>query len=153
MQMGLLTPPKMTRVDIVFSYRNFLWSTFQAGTSTIYRHKVKSITCLLGIVAAHKTLGLYKSIKSALNPLGELAAGMDGEDAEVISDSNNQGDGAEGDAGMDPLRQAFKKKSESREDKQAEQLLRNYLKQDAMHLFQVKIFQSSQRNVLENLPK
>ena len=56
---------------------------------------------------------------------------------------------------MDPLRQALKKKksSESREDKQAEQLLRAYLKQDAMNLFQIKIFQSSQRNVLENLPK
>ena len=88
MQMGLLTPPKMTRVDIVFSYRNFLWSTFQAGTSTIYRHKVKSIVCLLGIAAAHKTFGLYKSIKSALNPLGELAEGM-GEDVEVVSDSGN----------------------------------------------------------------
>ena len=115
--MGLLTPPKMTRVDIVFSYRNFLWSMFQASTSTIYRHKVKSIVCLLGIVAAHKTFGLYKSIKSALNPLGELAAGMEGDDAEVVSDSNNQ-DNAEGDAGMDPLRQAFKKtKSESKEEK------------------------------------
>ena len=76
--------------------------------------------CLLGIVAAHKTFGLYKSIKSALNPLGELAAG-DGtlnENGEEID--GNAADEENKNVEDDPLRAAFKKKNPSREERQAE---------------------------------
>ena len=79
--------------------------------------------CLLGIVAAHKTLGLYKSIKSALNPLGDLAAGdgtlMENGDDEIDADAADE-ENKRGDVEDDPLRAAFKKKSPSREERQAE---------------------------------
>ena len=52
-----------------------------------------------------------------------------------------------------PLKKRSAKHRNGPDEKQAERLLKSYLKEDAMHLLQVRIFQSSQRNVLENLPK
>ena len=102
----------MTRVDIVFSYRNFLLKLLKTSGSTIYRHKLKSIVCIVCVIAAHKTFGLYKSIKSALNPLGELAeqANENGDD----EDDGNQVLGPD-----DPLRR--KNASAGHDDKKAEQ--------------------------------
>ena len=67
-----LIRPTMSRVDLVFSYRSALRKLITKCHETAYRHKIKSIVVILGMVAAHKTFGLYKSIKSALNPLADL---------------------------------------------------------------------------------
>ena len=64
--------PKLTRVDLVFSYRNFLRKLIRTCGQTVYTHKVKSIVVILGLVAAHKTFGFYKSVRNALNPLSDL---------------------------------------------------------------------------------
>lgn len=94
------------------------------------RHKIKTIVILAGFYAAHKTFGVYKSFKNALNPLAslqELGAGDD-------EDKKEEADGTSNAAMM-----------------QAQ--VKAYLKGDPLHLLQLKIFQSSQRNLLENLPK
>ena len=93
----------------------------------MYRHKIKSIVCLLGIVAAHKTFGLYKSFRNAFNPLGELAGELGDEDEE------NGGEEAK-DVESNPLLKALKSNKNDVGDKQAEQLLKKYLKSDPMHL-------------------
>ena len=116
--------PKLERIDLVFSYTNFLRRLFRSTRETIYRHKLKSIVVILGLYGAHKTFGVYKSLKSALNPLSDLQQ-LDNDD------------------------QAAPAHQPSQEANQ----LKAYLERDAMHLLQVKVFQSSQRNVLDNLPK
>ena len=40
-------------------------------------HKVKTAVVVTGLYAAHKSFGLYKSIKSAMNPLSEVQSLMD----------------------------------------------------------------------------
>ena len=118
--MGLLTPPKMHRVDIVFSYRNFLRQLLLSSGQTIYRHKIKSIVCIMGIFAAHKTFGLYKSIMGALNPLSELTASMENGDEDDEENLSSKSDGNTEETGaIDPLRQHVtkKKSAESREEK------------------------------------
>lgn len=72
--------PTLTTVDIVFSKRNFLKKIIKICGSTMYTHKIKTIVVILGLYAAHKSFGLYKSVKSALNPLADLQSfGEDGE--------------------------------------------------------------------------
>ncbi len=72
--------PKLTKVDLVFSYRNFVRKMFNKFGQTIYTHKIKSIVVILGLFAAHKTFGFYKSIRNALNPLSDLQQlGEDGD--------------------------------------------------------------------------
>ena len=61
--------PKLTRYDLVFSYRNFMRRVIRYCGSAIYRHKIKSIVVLIGIYAAHKTFGLYKWARELMNPM------------------------------------------------------------------------------------
>lgn len=64
--------PELTRIDLVFNYANFLRKVFRTSRDTVIRHKIKAIVVLLGFYAAHKTFGVYKSFKNALNPLAGL---------------------------------------------------------------------------------
>ena len=61
--------PTLTRHDLVFSYRNFLRKIIRMCGKTIYQHKVKSLVVIIGLYAAHKTFGLYKSIRDMFNPM------------------------------------------------------------------------------------
>ena len=63
-----------TKVDLVFSYRNFFKNILRGLGSTVYKHKIKSIVVILGIYSAYRTFGLYKSVKSALNPFSDVQA-------------------------------------------------------------------------------
>lgn len=73
--------PTLTRYDIVFSKRNFMKKIIRICGSTMYTHKIKTIVVILGLYTAHKSFGLYKSIKTALNPMADLQTfGDDGEE-------------------------------------------------------------------------
>ena len=102
-----LMKPTMTRVDLVFSYRSALIKLLKYCHATAYRHKIKSIVVILGMVAAHKTFGLYKSIKSALNPLADLQELADNNEEENNS-NNGEGNGGEPHLGGDFLKKKTK---------------------------------------------
>lgn len=119
--------PSLNRIDLVFNYTNFLLKLFRTCRDTIIRHKIKTIVVLLGFYAAHKTFGVYKSLKNALNPLAGLQ--------ELGVDEDQTEPSAPAQVNLE------------------QEKVKAYLKSDPLHLLQLKIFQSSQKNVLENLPK
>ena len=107
--------PKMTRVDLVFNYGNFVRRMLRASRDTVMRHKIKTIVILVGFYVAHKTFGVYKSFKNALNPLAGL-----------------QEIGAEEEEKKEAAWQS--------QETQSQAQVKQYLKADGMHLLQLKVF-------------
>ena len=64
--------PSLTKVDIVFSYRSFVRKLIYYILTTMRRHKLKALVVVGCLVAAHKTLGLYRTFRQTFNPLAEL---------------------------------------------------------------------------------
>lgn len=129
--------PTISQVDLVFSYRNFAKKMIRACGQTMYRHKMKSLIVILGLYGAHKTFGFYKSVKSALNPFADIQQQMT--DHAAVDNDNAQN--------------STNKMKNNDPNEKGLQLLKTYIRSDPMHLLQVKILQSSLRNVLENLPQ
>ena len=86
--MGVL--PKLEQIDLVFSYTSFLRKLVRWGRTKVYQHKIKSIVVILGLYAAYKTFGVYKSLKSILNPMADLPQIEDEHGAAEASSSPSQ---------------------------------------------------------------
>jgi len=112
----LLTKPSTTKVDIVFSYTSFLKKILAWIGGSARRHKVKTVVVVLGLYAAHRTFGLYKSLRESLNPFAELQQlAVDGGDEQENVDNPSLGENDKAvAAGLAKLKE--------------------YLRSDAMHL-------------------